>query len=36
MFRGTQTPQEWARFDYLLVLIALALVAYGLILIHSG
>tara|TARA_B100000686_G_C16782100_1_gene972665 strand:- start:1854 stop:2984 length:1131 start_codon:yes stop_codon:yes gene_type:complete len=36
MFRGTQTPQEWARFDYLLVLISLALVAYGLILIHSG
>ena len=36
MFRGTQTLQEWARFDYLLVLIALALVAYGLILIHSG
>tara|TARA_B100000029_G_scaffold516161_1_gene627294 strand:- start:333 stop:1463 length:1131 start_codon:yes stop_codon:yes gene_type:complete len=36
MFRGTQTPQEWARFDYLLILIALALVAYGLILIHSG
>ena len=36
MFRGTQSLHEWARFDFFLILIALALVAYGLILIHSG
>ena len=36
MFRETSSLHEWERFDFFLILIALTLVAYGLILIHSG